>query len=108
MSDAPETVESLCLHLRKMADTAMYQIDADRLCRAADLCASAQSRVDQETALPAVQPAPVTVEDMPSDGTCKKCGCAPTNAEGRCHTCAEEMVDEPKRIWIGQHGGEAQ
>jgi hypothetical protein len=45
-------------------------------------------------ALPAVQPAPVTVDDMPSDGTCKKCGCAPTNAEGRCHACADYMSDD--------------
>ena len=50
--------------------------------------------VEAIRALPAVHPAPVTVDDMPSDGTCKKCGCAPTNAEGRCHACAEEMSDD--------------
>lgn len=31
MTDAPETVESLCFHLRELADHAMLQIDTDNL-----------------------------------------------------------------------------
>lgn len=28
--------------------------------------------------------------DMPSDGTCVRCGCAPRNAQGLCATCQDE------------------
>ena len=31
----------------------------------------------------------------PSDGTCAKCGCAPTNAAGLCATCVDERAPAP-------------
>lgn len=53
----------------------------------------------------AAQPAPVTVEDMPTDGSCRKCGCAPTNAESYCQTCVDERADaveEAARVLLAQ------
>ena len=42
---APETLESLAHHLRRMADNAAEQIDTDRLSRAANLCTPTDERV---------------------------------------------------------------
>jgi hypothetical protein len=39
LSDGPETAESLCNHLRRMADNELHQIDADRISRAAEIIA---------------------------------------------------------------------
>ena len=30
------------------------------------------------------------MSDMPSDGTCVRCGCAPRNAQGLCAACQDE------------------
>lgn len=43
--------------------------------------------------LAAIQPDP-ELEDRPSDGTCKECGCAPINPEGLCSSCKEEEEEE--------------
>jgi hypothetical protein len=48
--DAPETVGSLCYHLRVMAGGPVDAIDADRLSRAADLLTAALARAEQAAA----------------------------------------------------------
>jgi hypothetical protein len=48
MSDAPESTRSLATHLRRLADNASDQIDADRLSRAADLV---EARAEVEAAV---------------------------------------------------------
>jgi len=63
MRDAPETTQSLATHLRRMADNASDQIDADRLSRAANLVEARADlhRADYEARILSaldVQPAP--------------------------------------------------
>ena len=48
----------------------------------------------------------VKVEDMPSDGTCRECGCAPANAEGYCRSCVEEKV-QPAPVTVDMSKAEA-
>ncbi|MGB6080289.1 MAG: hypothetical protein WBF99_12595 [Xanthobacteraceae bacterium] len=45
----------------------------------------------------ATPPAP-TPSDLPSDGTCVRCGAAPRNASGLCATCVDEDAERAGEI----------